>query len=706
MKEHALKYWERGWSVIPINKDKTPAISSWTKYQTQLPTRQEVEQWWTAYPDANIAVICGISNIIVVDIDYGHGSETNKPDVAGLELPITLVSKTGSGGFHYIYKKRKGLMGKKTGYRNLVDIQSENAYIILPPSLHACGNNYEWVDEDEPIADAPKWLEETASPKTDWAKFFSEQKGAGVRNMSATQIAGKIMYEMSPDVWDSLGLMTFIGWNKNFNTPPLETKELMATWDSIKRTHLKSNGKQIEEATKVDSSGIEDEEKEIVKQYLKNKKGGTYLLAKYLVKKHSIITIGEHEREYYVYQNGYYIPAENMLIFPEIQRILEHHVDKNAKSETLHKIADMTTKPRSILNSAPINKIPLRNGVYDINTGELGPHSPEYCFTYQFPITYDPKAVCPKTEAFFDQILTPDQRPTVEEWIGFYFIRNYQFKKAMIFVGEGDTGKTTLLEVITFLLGIDNISSISLQKMSGDKFSAAHLYGKHGNIVDELSARDVSDTGAFKIATGGGNIVGEYKYGNQFGFVNFSKFTFACNRIPDVSSDANDDAYFNRWMVTRFEKTIAKKIPNFISTLTTEEERSGLFNLAMQGLKRLMEQGRFTYNLNAADTKTEMMRSGSTLAIFVTEMIEMCQDGEISKDDLYDAYSKFCVEREISTDSKDFVGKKLTGYAPYVSDGLITGLTPAGKPTRVRGWRGLKLKVAEGEDPFKDFETK
>lgn len=444
-------------------------------------------------------------------------------------------------------------------------------------------------------------------------------------------------------------------------------------------------------------------EDELVKEYKDNKTKGTYLIAQHIAHHHKIITVGEHEREMFVYQEGYYRPAENLIVFPEVQRILKEHVNKNAKSEVLHKIADMTTQDRSIFNTAPICKIPLDDGVYNYETGEFWPHSPENHFLFKFPIKYNEDATCPKTEAFFDQILTPEQRLTLEEWLGYYFVRNYQFKKAMIFVGEGDTGKTTLLEVITHLIGPENISSISLQKMSGDKFSAAHLYGKHGNIVDELSARDVSDTGAFKIATGGGNIVGEYKYGNQFAFINFAKFTFACNRIPDVSSDANDDAYFNRWMVTRFEKTITKKIPNFIATLTTEEERSGLFNLAMRGLKRLLEQGRFTYNLDAAETKTEMMRSGSTLAIFVTEMLEMEQDGEISKDDLYDAYAKFCVEKEIATDTKDFVGKRLTGYASYISDGLITGLSATGKPTRVRGWRGCKIKVEEKGDPFEAF---
>lgn len=702
MKEIAQKYLERGWSIIPIKKDKTPAISSWTKYQTQLPTKQEVDLWWTQFPDANIAVICGISNIIVVDIDYGHGSETNQPDVKGLELPITLVSKTGSGGYHYIYKRRKGLMGKRTGYRNLVDIQSDNAYIILPPSLHACGKRYEWVDEDEEITDAPKWLETTEVKTTDWKEFFSGQNSEGIRNDSATKVAGKILYQMSPDTWDTLGLITFIGWNDTYNAKPLAKKELMTVWASIKAKHLK--GKQPPKAELTPAENTDEEE--ILNIFKKNKTEGTYLLAKYIVEKYNIITVGEKEREMFVYQDGMYRAfADNLIIYPEIQRILHCHVNKNAKTETFHKIADMTAHERDVFTATPNHLIPLKNGVYDFNANVLLPHDPKYHFTYQFPIVYDPLATCPKTDAFFDQILNPEQKTIMQEWCGFYFWRNYMFKKAIIFVGSGDTGKTTLLEVITHLLGRENIASISLQKMTVDKFSGAHLYEKHGNLVDELSARDISDTGAFKMATGGGSVTGEYKFGNQFSFINFAKFTFACNRIPDVS-DTNDEAYFNRWIVIRFENTITKKIPDFISTLTTEEERSGLFNISMLGLRRLIEQKRFTYNNNADETKIEMMRSGSSIAMFASEMLDREDGNEVSKEEMYEHYLEYCKENKLSSQTKDMLGKRLCDYTSFLADTMIDGLNKKGRPDQVRGWRNAKIRGTKKEQEFNDFEIK
>jgi putative DNA primase/helicase len=443
------------------------------------------------------------------------------------------------------------------------------------------------------------------------------------------------------------------------------------------------------------------QEKELAEGFKKNKTEGTYALAQYITKRFNIITVGEKDPEMFVYQEGMYRAfAENEVIYPEIQRILQSQVTKSAKTETFHKISGMTFKPRSVFSSTPTNFIPLANGVYNFTTKELLPHSAEYKFKYQFPIQYDPEATCLKIEAFIDQILTPTQRTTVEEWIGYYFWRDYRFKKAMVFVGEGDTGKTTLLEVITYLLGRDNIASISLQKMTGDKFSAAHMYEKHGNLVDELSAKDISDTDAFKMATGNGSVTGEYKFGNQFSFRNFAKLTFACNRIPDMA-DNNDLAYFNRWIPIRFEKTIEKKIPNFADTLTAEEERSGLFNLAMKGLSRLLEQGHFSYSSNGDETKLEMMRSGSSIAMFASDMLERNDQSEVSKEDMYDAYIKYCQDKKLSTQTKDALGKKLSNYATYMSDGLIDGLNSKGKPDRVRGWRNVKIRGKEiTEDDF------
>lgn len=703
--DHALKYLERGWSVIPIKPgSKLPSIASWKEFQTRMPTEAEIRGWWKRTPKANIALVCGkISGIIVVDIDPKSGGTTE-----GLELPPTLCSRTGGGGQHLFYKWNSRVIGAKVGVRAGIDIRSEASYVVLPPSLHASGNTYDWIDEEETPADPPLWLykEETETEKKDWQKFLTEPKGKGLRNDSLTAIAGKIINELSPQLWDTLGYPMLEKWNADHNVPSLPAKELKTIWNSIKKTHLKNNPNALErEEGEEPITEAEEQEQMIVKEFAKNKTKATFYLARYLTEKFNIITIGEKEREMFVYRDGVYGRAENEVIYPEIQRILGEQITKNAKTETFHKIADMTAHPRSVFESADLRYIPLANGVFDLETKELLPHDSKYRFTFQFPVEYNPSAKCPETINFFNTVLDDDQVPVVQEWLGYYFYRLYMFKKAIIFVGEGDTGKTTLLETIINLIGKENISSVSLHKMTSDKFAAAHLYRKHGNIVDELSAKDISDTGNFKIATGGGSISGEYKFGNQFSFQNFSKFTFACNRIPDVA-DFDDEAYFNRWMVIRFNKTIDKKIPNYIAQLTTEEERSGLFLFAMEGLERLLKNGMFSYNQSAIDTKIEMMKSGSSMAMFTSDMLVQEVKAEISKASMYDAYTDFCASKGLSAETMDMFGKKFLFYVGYASEGLIYDYENP-KGTRVRGWRNVRLKPTPEEqeaiDNFNNF---
>ncbi len=493
---------------------------------------------------------------------------------------------------------------------------------------------------------------------------------SAIRLFLETRLQQTPYKDWEPTIWPSLQKFNAL------HNPPLNESTLRDLYILI-----------TDEAYKATSENIEEQLRTL---FSKEKIKGTYELARYIVSKYSIITVGEKEHEMFVYRDGMYMPAENEVIFPEVQRILGDQVTKSAKTETFHKIADMTAYPRSIFESAQPDFIPLANGVFQLSTRILHPHDPKYHFTYKLPITYHPKASCPKTLAFFDQILTPDQKETIQEWIGYYFYRNYMFKKAIIFVGEGDTGKTTLLEVIINLIGKQNISSVSLHKMTADKFAAAHLYEKHGNLVDELSAKDITDTGNFKVATGGGSISGEYKFGNQFSFNNFAKFTFACNKIPDVE-DFDDEAYFGRWMVMRFEKRIEKKIPNFIAQLATDEERSGLFLWAIAGLERLLANREFSYKKTAIETKQEMMRSGSSIAIFAATQLTQETGAEITKEDLYERYTEFCLDEGLAAETIKMLGTKLPFYATYISEGLISNFTAGKQSGRARGWRNVKV---------------
>lgn len=142
----ALEYLERGWSVIPIKPEgKRPAIK-WREYQERQPTEEEVEQWWTQWPDYDIALITGeISGVVVVDCDNEDAAHAAFD--AGMRSNIK--AKTKRGIHLYFEHPKDGIRrGPRAGVNsrgadwpriNGLDFRGDGSYALLPPS-----NNYHW----------------------------------------------------------------------------------------------------------------------------------------------------------------------------------------------------------------------------------------------------------------------------------------------------------------------------------------------------------------------------------------------------------------------------------------------------------------------------------------------------------------------------------------------------------------------------------
>lgn len=176
--DQAIGYCKRGWSIIPIHevikgictcnsKDcrdpgKHPRVK-WKEYQDRVPTEEEICKWWKKWPDSNIGLITGkVSGVIALDIDKKGGGEDTIQEM-GLVILDTLTSKTGGGGWHYIFSHPQFDCRNFAGQRGEtvlsgIDFRGDGGFIVLPPSMHQSGNRYSWVRESAEIAGAPDWL--------------------------------------------------------------------------------------------------------------------------------------------------------------------------------------------------------------------------------------------------------------------------------------------------------------------------------------------------------------------------------------------------------------------------------------------------------------------------------------------------------------------------------------------------------------------
>lgn len=165
----ALVYQARGWSVIPLSspranydyagglnvppgKEGKAPLVPWQVYQTRRASELAVREWWADYPSANVGVILGrISGMIAIDIDDSYGLRVWM-DIAGEAWCDAPAFRTGGGGARFLYAWDPAAPLRPatiaTGGRPL-SVLADGSYTVMPPSLHATGGTYLWLDPGE-----------------------------------------------------------------------------------------------------------------------------------------------------------------------------------------------------------------------------------------------------------------------------------------------------------------------------------------------------------------------------------------------------------------------------------------------------------------------------------------------------------------------------------------------------------------------------
>ena len=243
----AKDYLARGWNPIPVGADKIPPIK-WQMYQKQRVTEQELETWFTQFPDAQLAVITGeISNLTVVDVEV-------EGDL-NLVTDETYTVKTGGGGKHWYFKYDPDFRNKAR-VLPFTDIRSEGGYVLVPPSRSSKGL-YTVLKDAETIqmssslktrflehsrgqSGAPSSFISTPSPVDTQIELFYPGFGKGERNDQMTRYVGQVLARIHPSLWDSVGLSMVLQANQR-NTPPLSDFEVRQTFQSISNRERTQN---------------------------------------------------------------------------------------------------------------------------------------------------------------------------------------------------------------------------------------------------------------------------------------------------------------------------------------------------------------------------------------------------------------------------------------------------------------------------------
>lgn len=297
------------------------------------------------------------------------------------------------------------------------------------------------------------------------------------------------------------------------------------------------------------------------------------------------------------------------------------------------------------IRASSANYIAFNNGVYNIVDGSFGEFSDQYIITNRIPHNYDPDAyseVCDKT---FLSLACGDEeiKMLLEEMIGYCFYRSCsELRKCFILTGEKRNGKSTFLEVINYLLGDENIAALDVKELN-DRFKTSELVSKLANIGDDISDDFITNPAVFKKLVSGNRVNVERKGQNPFDFNNYAKLLFSCNSMPHIKDKTG--AVKDRMILIPFEATFepgSEGYDPFIKhKLMQEEVMSHIINVALAGLKRILQNREFTEPDKCKQLVEEYNEMNNPILTFFNEI----DKNDVLRQpvaDVYYKYTEFC----------------------------------------------------------------
>ncbi|SMO79153.1 DNA primase family protein [Paracoccus laeviglucosivorans] len=282
-------------------------------------------------------------------------------------------------------------------------------------------------------------------------------------------------------------------------------------------------------------------------------------------------------------------PMSNMI--NEARVMLAHAVDDMDRGDL-----DVNTLS-GVLRFSRIAGDP-KEGMSPMAEVELVPHDRQQLLTKVMPVEYDPKAECPRFDAFLQQIQPNiEMRRFLQRWFGLS-MSGLDIQKLAFFHGGGANGKSVLVDLMARMMG-DYAATAKIESLTGKNKKSGS--DSQPDLIPLIGARMVRTSepeegerlqeGLVKALTGGEPMMVRALYTDMITFQPIFKLTISGNHLPDIRG--GDDGIWRRLMLVTFPVQIAEKnrIPKKELDDILWAERSGILNWLVAGLLDYLEGG-------------------------------------------------------------------------------------------------------------------
>gem|GEM_PF-3544205 len=284
------------------------------------------------------------------------------------------------------------------------------------------------------------------------------------------------------------------------------------------------------------------------------------------------------------------------------------------------------------LSEPPAPVINCQNGELWIQSDgsvKLQDHNPDSFLRFCLDIEYDPQATCPLFDAallaIFQKSPNPeDMRRHLYEVFGYAIQPDRYIKQFWLWEGDGDNGKTAVVDTLCKLVGSQSFFPADIQKI-GHEYYISHLKTKLILRDDDVNWSTVLPDGPLKQLSEAKVVLGRDPHGKPKEFVSCVLPILLCNKFP-ITKDLSRGVLTRAHIISfrhSFEELRADGSPGDMDRGLFKRiwnaELPGILNRSIEGLRRLRERGRYQEPEDCLRAKEEFLKKANPFPRFIAE---------------------------------------------------------------------------------------
>lgn len=399
--------------------------------------------------------------------------------------------------------------------------------------------------------------------------------------------------------------------------------------------------------------------------------GGIKILSQILYKhlKNDLKLKISDKGNYFLYRNGLYALVSER----ELKSIIKSHIPvelRKPKDWNTVWLEFCSDKPNVIENDFDSNEnlVPFKNGVLELDSGKLVEYNEKMLLTRRINCKYYVDKTLDDAPVFKEYLKTLCNNNTSHmnfllEYIGAILsnVKGWKFKKLLILVGEGNTGKTQIRELTMDLLGREYCVSIDMKKLN-ERFATAQLYKKRLAGSGDMSSVEIEEMAIIKNLTGGDSLFAEFKGKNGFSFVYEGLLWFNANSLPYFRGDRGKHVY-DRFNIIKCENIIPleKRDPKLIEKMLTEKDI--IASIAIDKLKEVIDRNyELSESIDMLTIRRDYIIENNSLLSFVKECCCDLYSGLTKRSEFNKVYTAWCFVNRVRPERERSIGQQLFEY--------------------------------------------